>query len=209
MLKSATSKVMWAGRATVFLVGLAVIVGLTVGLASSVFAQPPTQPGQQGVFRLAATNTANAVSSLVGNVAQDALLLVNNNGGGPALDLRVEPGQAPMKVNSGAKVAGLNADNVDGLDAEQLRGQQGPQGAPGISGYEIVMGPTVTGKPGGRVDSDAVCPEGKKVIGGGATVFGPSEVYSSAPDSDAAWRVTSVGGPSPLAQAIAICANVN
>ena len=212
MIKSATSKVLWVGKATVFLFGIAVIVGVTVGLGSAAVAQAQNQPGQHGIFRLGATNTASGVSSLVGNVAQDAMLLVQNSGGGPALDLRVKQGQAPMKVNSEAKVADLNADKVDGLDSEQLRGQQGPQGAPGISGHEIVRGPTVTSdEPGARVDSEAVCPEGKKVIGGGATVFGPSQVYSSAPVShrDDTWRVTSIGGPSPLAQAVAICANVN
>ena len=94
--------------------GLAVIVGVTVGLGSAAVAQAQKQPGQQGIFRLAATNTANAVSSLVGSVAQDAMLLIDNNGGGPALDLQVEPGQAPMKVDSGAKVANLNADRLDG-----------------------------------------------------------------------------------------------
>ena len=114
MLRSAASKVMWVGRATVFLVGLAVIGAVTVGLGSAAIAQAQNPPGQQGVFRLATTNTANAVSGLVGSVTQDAMLLVDNNGGGPALDLQVEPGQAPMKVNSRAKVDNLNADTVDG-----------------------------------------------------------------------------------------------
>lgn len=96
------------------MVGLAVIVGVTVGLGSAAVAQAQNQPGKQGVFRLAATNTANAVSSLVGSMAQDAMLLIDNNGGGPALDLQVEPGQAPMKVDSPGKVANLNADKLDG-----------------------------------------------------------------------------------------------
>ncbi len=34
MVRSAASKVMWVGRATVFLVGIAVIVGLVFGAAS-------------------------------------------------------------------------------------------------------------------------------------------------------------------------------
>jgi hypothetical protein len=93
---------------------------VTVGLGSAAVAQAQKQPGQQGIFRLAATNTANAVSSLVGSVAQDAMLLVDNNRGGPALDLQVEPGQAPMKVDSGAKVANLNADRLDGKSEEDF-----------------------------------------------------------------------------------------
>jgi len=37
-MKTAARKVMWVGRATVFLVGLAMIPALTVGLASSALA---------------------------------------------------------------------------------------------------------------------------------------------------------------------------
>jgi len=37
MLKSATSKVMWVGRATVFVVGLAVILALVLGVATAAF----------------------------------------------------------------------------------------------------------------------------------------------------------------------------
>jgi hypothetical protein len=36
---------------------------------------------------------------------------------GGALDLQVEPGKAPIKVNSGTKVTNLNADKVDGKDS--------------------------------------------------------------------------------------------
>ena len=118
MLRSAASKVIWIGRATVFLVGLAVIIALTVGVVSQASAQK--RPAQN-VFMLGATNTVNAMSSLVGSVADSAMLLVDNDGGGPALDLRVEPGQAPMKVNSGAKVDNLNADKLDTLDSADFQ----------------------------------------------------------------------------------------
>ena len=37
MLRNAASKVMWVGRATVFLVGLAVILALVFGAASMAF----------------------------------------------------------------------------------------------------------------------------------------------------------------------------
>jgi hypothetical protein len=39
-----------------------------------------------------------------------------------------------MKVNSSTKVALLNADEVDGLSSEELRGQQGPPGPQGEQG---------------------------------------------------------------------------
>lgn len=96
MLRSAAGKVMWVGRATVFLVGLAVILALVLGVASMALGAN----GQS--FLLGKGNVATKVSTLV------------NRGVGPALDLRVEPGQPPMKVNSSAKVANLNADQLDG-----------------------------------------------------------------------------------------------
>jgi hypothetical protein len=55
----------------------------------------------------------------VGNVASPMLRVDNGSTrvGATALDLRVEAGKAPMKVSSGAKVALLNSDKVDGKDA--------------------------------------------------------------------------------------------
>ncbi len=41
---------------------------------------------------------------------------------GPALKLTVKPGSAPLAVNSSKKVAKLNADRLDGLDAAALSG---------------------------------------------------------------------------------------
>jgi hypothetical protein len=114
MLRSATSKVMWVGRATVFLVGLAVMLALVLGVATTALASIPGDP-----FRLGQTNGIDAMSTLVGNVAGTMLRVDNNStgAGATALDLRVEPGKAPMKVNSATKVALLNADKVDGKDA--------------------------------------------------------------------------------------------
>jgi hypothetical protein len=37
MVKSTVSKVMWVGRATVFMVGIAVILALVFGVASAAF----------------------------------------------------------------------------------------------------------------------------------------------------------------------------
>lgn len=45
----------------------------------------------------------------------------------------------PFATNGGGRVANLNADKVDGLDAEQLRGQRGPAGPAGPQGEK---GPT-------------------------------------------------------------------
>ena len=101
MLRNAASKVMWVGRATVFLVGLAVILALVLGVASTVSAHT----GNKGFFHLGHKNVASAVSTLV------------KQGPGPALNLVVGTGQPPLQVNASAgKATNLNADKLDGLD---------------------------------------------------------------------------------------------
>lgn len=103
MIRSAASKVMWVGRATVFLVGLAVILALVVGVASTAF-------GANGnPFLLGKNNVATAVSTLV------------KRGAGPALKLQVGSGP-PLAVNSSKKVANLNADRLDSLDSPSFAG---------------------------------------------------------------------------------------
>jgi hypothetical protein len=98
MLRSMASKVMWVGRAAVFMVGLSVIAALVLGVAS-------TALGADGKsFLLGRTNLATAVTTLA------------KQGVGPALSLRVDSGP-PLAVNSSAKVSGLNADTVDGRDS--------------------------------------------------------------------------------------------
>jgi hypothetical protein len=108
-MKSAVSKVMWVGRATVFLVGLSVILAVVLGVASAAFARngDPLKLGSQ-------KNTATKITALIGKVATGPALSVRNPSGGQALDLQVNSGQAPMSVNSSTKVASLNADQVDG-----------------------------------------------------------------------------------------------
>jgi hypothetical protein len=96
MLRSATSKVMWVGRATVFLVGLAVILALVLGVASMAM----SATGQP--FILGKQNDANKVTKLI------------RHGAGAALSLEVQDGQPPMKVDSSGKVANLNSDLLDG-----------------------------------------------------------------------------------------------
>ncbi len=81
-----------------FLVGLAVILALVFGAAS-------TALGANGdFFKLGKKNTASAVSKLI------------KRGAGPALKLQVGRG-APLAVNSESRVANLNADEVDGKEA--------------------------------------------------------------------------------------------
>lgn len=70
-------------------------------------------------FHLGQTNRVNKLSSLVGSVGSGASLLIDNNSSNAkatALNLQVEPGHAPMRVSSSAKVDRLNADMLDGRD---------------------------------------------------------------------------------------------
>jgi hypothetical protein len=95
MLSRIGSLVMWVGRATVFLVGLAVLLAVIFGVSSVALA------GVGATFNLGKKNSVNQLSQLVGST-NNALLRIDNNAGNDAtaLDLRVEPGLAPMKVNS-------------------------------------------------------------------------------------------------------------
>ena len=123
MLRNTASKVMWVGRATVFLVGLAVILALVFGVAA-------TAMGANGKpFILGkATNAATKVTGLVGRVAAGEALVVKNPSGGSALGLSVgdplaHPATktvAPMKVDSQANVENLNADKLDGKNASNF-----------------------------------------------------------------------------------------
>jgi hypothetical protein len=115
MLRSAVSKVMWVGRATVFLVGLAVVLAMVLGVATAALAGT----GVGATFNLGKLNTVNQLSRLVGST-DNAMLRVDNNNAGTnatALDLQVEAGHTPMKVNSSTQVLGLNADLLDDKSA--------------------------------------------------------------------------------------------
>src|SRR5215207_4391509 len=114
MIRSTANKVMWVGRATVFMVGLSVILALVLGVAT-------TAMGANGKpFLLGKKNVASAISTLV------------KKGPGPALSLVVEANQPPLKVNSKAKVANLNADTVDGLEGASCV-QGGGRASPGMA----------------------------------------------------------------------------
>jgi hypothetical protein len=118
MLKSMASKVMWMGRATVFLVGLAVTMALVFGVAS-------TALGANGDFLKvgSAKNIATRATTLVGKATGSALV-VKNPTGGSALGLQVDAGQAPLTVDADAGTAtNLDADELDGQDSSEFLGK--------------------------------------------------------------------------------------
>jgi hypothetical protein len=102
-------------RATTTVVGLAIMLALVLGVASTALAGT----GVGATLNLGKINTVDAVSKPVGNVAGPSLRVDNNSAGASAtaLDLQVEPGKAPMKVNSDGRVTNLNADKLDGKGA--------------------------------------------------------------------------------------------
>ncbi len=119
MLENTVRKVTWMARATTTIVGLAIMLALVFGVATTALAGT----GIGATFNLGQANTVNAISKLVGSVAGPSLQIDNNstNANATALDLQVEAGKAPMKVSATAgKATNLNADKVDGKDANQL-----------------------------------------------------------------------------------------
>jgi hypothetical protein len=106
-----------AAKVTAFVV-LALIVAVVLGAASTAQAHD----GDTRLFHLNHSNAVSAINQLVGSVVGPILRIDNNStgAGATALDLQVEPGKAPMTVNSSAKVANLNADQLDGKDSTQF-----------------------------------------------------------------------------------------
>jgi hypothetical protein len=75
-----------------------------------------------GNFILGKSNTASSKSTLSAPIADKAWTVTNDSSkaGATALGLNVAKGHPPFRVNSGAKVANLNADKLDGVDLTQL-----------------------------------------------------------------------------------------
>ena len=159
-------KVMFLGRATTFVVGLAVILALSVGVASTALAGT----GVGATFNLGKVNTVGAISKLVGSVAGPSLSIDNNstNASATALDLQVEPGKSPMKVNSGTKVADLNVDQVDGRSANQLTRVAFAQNSPRRTERDTSLETSITAPTAGFLLINAttnVTQNGNNVIG--------------------------------------------
>ncbi len=194
-MKTAIEKVTWVGRVTVFAVGLAVVLALTVGLATSALAAVPGDP-----FKLGKTKTVDRISPLEGSTAS-SMLRIDNNGTGSALQLLVEPGKAPLTVNAEAGTAkNLSADELDGKDGSAF-----------FSGktYEVVDGRLGPG--GGQLAfRSASCDEGDVLLaggGGGSTSDGDDLRFSSGSASNWTVFVLDDNNPSDIV-AEALCADL-
>jgi hypothetical protein len=154
MLGSVIGKVMWVGRATVLLVGLAVILALLFGMASKALGDN----GKPLILGKAA-NTASKITGLV------------KSGAGPALRLRVDSGP-PLAVDSADQVLNLNADYVDGRSASSFVAN---------STYRLGQGQERLGseQSGGKVLSQSCQPGDRLLSGGPASVHANSHVLDS------------------------------
>jgi hypothetical protein len=159
MLRSTVSKLMWVGRATVFVVGLAVILALMLGVATAAFG------ANGGNFILGKTNVATLLTKLGGQQGVNgAMFEVQNNNSGTddtALSLKVQSGEPPMNVDSPTKVTTLNADQIDGQDVTQI----------GVNGLQRVEAESAENSFSSK-QATAVCPSGKVLVGTGFYIFG-------------------------------------
>jgi hypothetical protein len=170
MLRSMVDKVMWVGRATVFLVGLAVILALVFSMTSAALAGT----GVGATFNLGKKNTVNRLSQLLGSTDNALLRIDNNNAGTNAT--------APMKVNSSTQVSNLNADLVDGRSASSFVAN---------STYRLGQGQERAGtalSDGSKVLSQS-CQSGDRLLSGGpASVNANSDVLDSFAQDTNTWQ---------------------
>jgi hypothetical protein len=114
MVKTIFSGAWQIGRATALALGVAVMLAIVVGVASTAFA------ANGDPLKLGQGNVATKITALGGALGVNGpmLKLVNKNAGtdDTALRLEVDPGEAPMSVNSSTRVDNLNADQLDGKD---------------------------------------------------------------------------------------------
>ncbi len=182
MFRSALGKVAWVGRTASMVFGLALVLALVFGAATTALS------ATGGNFILGKGNVATTPTNLVSTLADAAksALIVQNKSGGAALDLRVgnaaTPANdvAPMNVNSTKNVANLNADLLDGRDSGAF-----------FTGRQIVE-QSATARPNSQdyyssTTVTATCPSGKSALGGGYYVGDVSDavvVAHSRPTSD-------------------------
>jgi hypothetical protein len=115
--KEIFSKMIWVGRPAATVFGLALVLALVFGVATTVWS------ATGGNFILGKANVATTASKLTASIAGPALTLVNNSTGtaATALNISVASGKSPLKVNATAGMAtNLNADKVDGKSASDF-----------------------------------------------------------------------------------------
>jgi hypothetical protein len=195
MVRTVFSRAWRVGRATALALGVAVMLALVVGVASAALAGT----GVGAVFNLGETNTVNALSRLVGNVAGPLLVVDNNSAvaGARALDLRVEPNRAPLTVNPTAgKATNFNVDKLDGKDSTSF-----------LSSSVYTKQSSSEGVANGIKEADLDCDAGDVMLSGGYFFGSGAEVLSDTVFNNRyflAWR----SGDQPVNAVLRVtCAN--
>ena len=199
MIRSAASKVMWVGRTTAAVVGLAIALALVLGVATMALAAVPGDP-----LKLGKVNRINdALTTLIGS-RSGAMMAIDNGStatNARALDLRVEPGRAPMAVNSGKKVKNLNADKLDGTDSAGFLSSE-------IYTMELIKTTPANTEHAAGISCDAGDPA---ISGGFLQVDSTTHVSRSARNSQNTWGVTVLilaGSTSDTWSIQAVCADL-
>jgi azurin len=197
------------GRGTATVMGLAMLLALTVGTASTALAGT----GVGARFDLGKTNTVNAVSKLVGSVVGPSLTIDNNSTatGATALDLQVEPGKPPFKVNSTTEVQGLNVDSIDSKNSSDFL--QEASDRDDFLPNDTYVNDVIKLGPGSSdtVFASADCDAGDKLLGGGGLALDPDEDTTTASVpfiNGQGWdyQIRDNGSPSSV-QAFVLCAD--
>ncbi|HEX5848363.1 MAG TPA: hypothetical protein VFY59_04145 [Rubrobacter sp.] len=209
MMKAVLDGAWRLGRGTATVMGLAVLLALTVGLASTALAGT----GIGARFDLGKINTVNAVSKLAENVAGPSLTIDNNSTatGATALDLQVEPGKAPFKVNSTTEVQGLNVDSIDGKNSSDFLQEASdrddflPNDTYANDAFKVGPGS------GGTVFASVDCDPGDKLLGGGGAALDPAQDTTTASVPFVAgqgwdYQIRDNGSPSSV-EAFVVCAD--
>jgi len=182
MFRSMASNVAWVGRTASMVFGLALVLALILGVGTMALAAVPGDP-----FKLGQSNRVDGLTTLVSTLA-GPVLRVDNDGSGPALDLRVGDSRtdplkktaAPMKVDSAARVDLLNADRLDGKSASRI----------GVNGLRVARdesdAPDDASQPFRR--ATAYCPNARDPL----TVVGTGYRIKGAPYQDGSAVVTQV-----------------
>jgi hypothetical protein len=176
MLRSVAARALWLAKGAALFGGAVVTLALVLGVGTMALAAVPGDP-----FKLGRTNTIDNMSTLVGS-ASGTLLRINNNGSGPALDLRVEEGATPMNVNSTTRVNDFNADQLDGQSASDFISEDKTYTT---SAFKVGTGGGVD------VEVSADCDSGDRILGGGGGIPAPSPdpLRVSEPFGGDGWRV--------------------
>ena len=177
----------WVGRATSTVVGLIIVAIFLVGATSAAL-------GANGnPFILGKNNVATQLSKLGGRHGVNGPMFeVQNNSDGTddtALSLKVQPGEAPMVVNSSTKVEGLNADQLDGLSSTSFMSRN-------VYKTEATTDTGTVLGDGTEVKSMSCDPGDTVLAGGPASVAAGSKLLDSFPTDTQTWqaRIAPVAG---------------